>query len=287
MAVFNIKDVSIKGITCCVPKNVEKNVDLTIMPPEDIQKFMDNTGIEERRIVSKDTCTSDLCFSAAEDLIKSLNWDKNEIEILVFVSQTADYTLPVTSTILQDRLGLPKSCVAFDIPLGCSGYVYGLSVILGMMKTVGAKKGLFLAGDTSSKLVSELDKSTLPLFGDAGSATALQLDENSKPMFFDLGSDGSGYESIIIKDGGARNRINENSLKNVLVSNGIERKACNLVLDGMDVFSFGISQAPKTVKKLFDNFDIEKESIDYYVFINQFEVVNDDEQINCKQVKVR
>ncbi len=266
MGLFKIKDISVKGITCCVPKNVKKNIDLTIIPKEDIRKFIDNTGIEERRIVTEDICSSDLCFSAAEDLIKSLNWDKNEIEILVFVSQTADYILPVTSTILQDRLGLSTNCIAFDVPLGCSGYVYGISIISGMMKAAGLNKGLLLAGDTISKISSTQDKSTLPLFGDAGSATALQLDKNSEGMFFDLGSDGSVFKSIIVKDGGSRNKINKESLKNEVVSNGIERNACNLVLDGMDVFSFGISQAPKTVNKLLDNFNIEKENIDYFVF---------------------
>lgn len=266
MATFSINNIAIKGISCCVPKNTEYNRDLSLLSKEEIEKFIDATGVEERRIAPEEICTSDLCYKAAEKLIKDLKWNKEEIEILVFVTQTADYILPVSATILQDRLGLSTNCIAFDVPLGCSGYVYGMSIIASMMRATGVKKGLLLAGDTSSKLLSKCDKSTIPLFGDGGSATAFQLEENSENLFFDLGSDGSGYKTIIINDGGARNRISSDSLTYKTISNGIERNASQLVLDGMDVFSFGISQAPKTINKLTEKFEIDKDAIDYFVF---------------------
>lgn len=266
MATFSVNNIAIKGISCCVPKNTERNIDLDILTQEEIQKFIDATGVEERRVVTKEICTSDLCCEAAEKLIKDLNWQKEEIEILVFVSQTADYILPVSAAILQDRLGLSTNCIAFDVPLGCSGYVYGISIIASMMKATGIKKGLLLAGDTSSKLLSKSDKSTIPLFGDGGSATAFELDEEADNLLFDLGTDGSGYKAIMIPDGGSRNRINEDSLKVVNIEEGISRNACNLVLDGMDVFGFGISQAPKTVNKLIEKFEIDKDAIDHFVF---------------------
>ncbi|RUT71916.1 ketoacyl-ACP synthase III [Flavobacterium cupreum] len=266
MATFSVNNIAIKGISCCVPKNLERNIDLDILTEEEIQRFIDATGVEERRIATKEICTSDLCAEAAEKLIKDLNWQKDEIEILVFVSQTADYILPVSAAILQDRLGLSTNCIAFDVPLGCSGYVYGMSIIAGMMKATGLKKGLLLAGDTSSKLLSKSDKSTVPLFGDGGSATAFEFDENASDLLFDLGTDGSGYKTIIVNDGGSRNRINSDSLTYHTISPGIERNACQLILDGMDVFSFGISQAPKTVNKLIEKFEIDKEAIDHFVF---------------------
>jgi 3-oxoacyl-[acyl-carrier-protein] synthase-3 len=266
MATFSINNIAIKGISCCVPKNTEYNRDLTILSKEEIEKFIDATGVEERRIATKEICTSDLCFAAAEKLIKDLNWNKDEIEILVFVSQTGDYILPVTAALLQDRLGLSSNCIAFDVPLGCSGYVYGMSIVAGMMKGSGFKKGLLLAGDTSSKLLSKTDKSTFPLFGDGGSATAFEVDEKAENLLFDLGTDGSGFRTIIINDGGSRNRINSDSLAYQTISQGIKRNACQLALDGMDVFSFGISQAPKTVNNLIRKFDIDKEFIDHFVF---------------------
>jgi 3-oxoacyl-[acyl-carrier-protein] synthase-3 len=266
MATFSVNNIAIKGISCCVPKNRERNIDLDILTEEEIQRFTDATGVEERRIATKEICTSDLCAAAAEKLIKDLNWQKDEIEILVFVSQTADYILPVSAAILQDRLGLSTNCIAFDVPLGCSGYVYGMSIIAGMMKATGLKKGLLLAGDTISKIISNTDKSTLPLFGDAGSATAFELDENAEKLLFDLGTDGSGYKTIIVPDGGSRNRISTNSLEKKKIEEGISRNSCDLVLDGMDVFGFGISQGPKTVNKLLEKFSIDKAKIDYFIF---------------------
>lgn len=266
MATFLINDIAIKGISCCVPKNKERNVDLDMLSKEEIQKFIDATGIEERRIATQDICTSDLCCEAAEKLIKDLNWKKEEIEILVFVSQTSDYILPVSAAILQDRLGLSTDCVAFDVPLGCSGYVYGISIIASMMKATGMKKGLLLAGDTSSKLLSKSDKSTVPLFGDGGSASAFEMDEKAEKLLFDFGTDGSGYKTIMINDGGSRKRTDPSSLVYEKIEPGIERNACQLVLDGMDVFSFGITQAPKTVNKLIEKFEIDKYAIDHFVF---------------------
>ncbi len=266
MATFSISDIALRGISCCIPKNKELNRNLTITSVDEIEKFIDATGVEERRIVDESTCTSDLCFHAAEKLISDLNWDKKDIDILVFVSQTADYILPVTSTILQDRLGLSQNCVAFDVPLGCSGYVYGMSIIASMMKATGLKRGILLAGDTISKIISKSDKSTLPLFGDAGSATAFEYDIIANDLLFDLGSDGSGKDAIIINDGGARNSITESSLKLDEIDLGIKRNACQLGLEGMDVFSFGISQVPKTVNNLLNKFNINKENIDFFVF---------------------
>ena len=266
MASFSISNISIKGLACCVPKNIEQNVNIPYMTAEEIEKFKDATGIAERRVVNTETCTSDLCYNAAEKLIEDLGWNKSEIDILVFVSQSADYILPVTATLLQNRLGLSTNCIAFDVPLGCSGYVYGMSIISSMMNACSLRKGILLVGDTSTKLISKLDKSTLPLFGDAASATAFVYDEQADDLLFDLGSDGSGAEAIIIKDGGARNRINYASLEYQDFDSGIKRNNCHLVLEGMDVFSFGISQAPKTVNALISKFDIDFNSIDYFVF---------------------
>ena len=266
MATISVEGVSIKGISCSVPATIERNIDITNQTPEEIQKFINLTGVEERRITSETVCTSDLCVKAANELIASLEWDRSSVEIIIFVSQTGDYVLPVTSAILQDRLQLSKDCIAFDVPLGCSGYVYGISVITGMMKAFGLKRGILMAGDTSGKLVSKNDKSTFPLFGDAGSATAFQLDQSNSKIYFDLGTDGSGFQSIIIPAGGSRNKVTSESLESTEFESGIIRNQCQLYLNGMDVFSFGISQAPKTVNKLLEAYSLDKEQIDYFVF---------------------
>ena len=147
------------------------------------------TGIEEKRIAAKNVCTSDLCLAAAEKLIAELKWDKIDLDVLVFVSQTPDYIFPFTSAILQDKLGLSKSCLCLDITLGCSGYVYGIFSIASLLSAGNVNKGLLLVGDTITKVVSPKDKSTKPLFGDAGTATAFEYNPNASKIDFQLGTE--------------------------------------------------------------------------------------------------
>lgn len=273
MAFLHIKNVAIKGVAACVPSKIEENKDITNIP--DLEKLIKTTGVERRHVVKTETCTSDLCFKAAEKLIEELNWDKNDIEGLVFVSQTPDYILPATSPLLQDRLGLSKDCFTLDISLGCSGYIHGLSTLAGYMQTGGIKKALLLVGDTSTKGCSADDKSTYPLFGDAGTATALEYNEQEEGFLFHLASDGSGYKAIIINDGGYRSPYNHTSLDMQHIEDGISRNNLQLVLDGMDVFSFGISKAPETVNSLISKFGINKERIDYFFFHQANLMMND------------
>jgi len=219
--------------------------------------------------------TSDLCFAAAEKLLKKLDWKKAEIEILIFVSQSTDYYLPATSIILQDRLGFPKSCMAFDIGLGCSGYVYGLSVIAGMMKATGFKKGLLLVGDVSTITCSKDDKSTYPLFGDAGTVTALQFEENASAMKFDLNSDGSGKDSIIIPHGGIRNLASAASFEKEEIAPGIVRSKMELALNGLEVFNFSIKEVPKSLFGFLEKTGTTPESYDYFVMHQANKLMNE------------
>lgn len=266
MGFLKVNNVKISGIVSAVPGNIVKNRELDLFVNEqEAEKFISVTGIAEKRHVSPDQCTSDLCYSAAEELIKKLNWNKEDIEVLVMVTQTPDYVVPNTSIILQDRLGLPKSCVCFDVPLGCSGYVYGLSIISQFLQNGGFKKGLLLVGDTLSKQCSTLDKSTYPLFGDAGCATALEYNEGSE-MLYNLWSDGSGYSSIIVPDGGYRNPLTEKSLLQEADAEGNTRSRINTYMNGTEVFSFGISEVPKEIKKFVAHFDLDMSKIDFTFF---------------------
>jgi 3-oxoacyl-[acyl-carrier-protein] synthase-3 len=263
MPFVNIKNINILGISTTVPKQRSTNTN---------PKFISTTGVEETRIANATTCTSDLCLTSANKLIDDLNIDKNDIDILIFVSQTPDYKLPVTSTILQHKLGLPQSCLCFDIPLGCSGYVYGLYTIASLISSGELKKGLLLVGDTISKEVGMNDQSTKPLFGDAGTATILEYNESAAQMLFGLGSDGEGYETIIIPDGGSRNKFNARSLD---IVDGSEKSRCDLVLEGMDVFSFGVNKIPKVVNEFFNYYSLNIDSIDYFIFHQANKMMND------------
>jgi len=265
MALFDIKNVAIKGISACVPSNKEDNMDLSFLSKEEIEKLIASTGIASRRVSTKEICTSDLCMAAAEQLIKDLNWNKDEIDALIFVTQTPNYVLPATSCVLQHCLGLKQDCYVMDISLGCSGWIYGLSTISSLLSSSGLKKGLLLVGDTISKICSKEDKSTYPLFGDAGTATAVEWTTNSI-LDFHVSSNGEGFDAIIIPDGAYRNMVTQDSLIPTKIEEGITRSKLQLVLDGMNVFSFGISQAPESVNRIISHFGIDIENIDYFLF---------------------
>lgn len=264
MAFLEFKNVRIAGIAAGVPENVVSNY--TLKSGEDIssdytpEAFVETTGVKERRC-SETLTTSDLCFAAAEKLISELGWDKKEIEALIFVSQTADYVLPATACLLQDRLGLPKECYAEDIALGCSGWVYGLSNVASLVATGSIKKALLLAGDAKKRSKMKRD----PLFGDAGTATAIEYVEGEKGFQFHFGTDGSGYDAIILPDGGSRNQVSPKSFE-LHEYEGKMMHNMQTHMKGMDVFSFGITTAPKSVKKLADRFEFNYLDADYVIF---------------------
>jgi len=259
MSYLSIPNVKIVGISAGVPKRVVCNLDQNNLSKDyDAAAFVEATGVRERRI--DDVTASDLCLAAAEKLISDLGWDKSEIDAIIFVSQFTDYFLPATACILQDKLGLSKECYAEDIILGCSGWVYGLSSLASLMQSGCFKKALLLAGDAKRHVPFED-----PLFGYAGTVTALEYQEGAEGFKFHFGTDGSGYDAIIIPDGGARNQISKDSF----IEEKIDGKIYNRLqirMKGMDVFSFGISTVPKSVKKLGEHFNFDYQGYDYFVF---------------------
>ncbi len=261
-----IRNVEIVGMTTCVPADVEENIGLPFFKEGEAEKVIASTGIERRRIAPDDVTAGDLCCQAAEKLIAELGWDKDDIDALILVSQTQDYILPATSCVLQHRLGLPMSCCTFDISYGCSGWVYGLSIVSSMLSAGVMKKALLLVGDTPSKFKSRKDKTSWPLFGDAGTATALQYREGAREMYFSLFADGSKFDSIIIRDGGCRHPFSEASLIEEEVEEGVIRRPVDSVMNGMNVFSFGLKRAPEVVNDVlaFSGHTIDEPA--YYIF---------------------
>lgn len=264
MAFCEFKNVRIAGIAAGVPKRIssvlDEGSDDILAEGTSAEDFVKATGVKERR-TSPTLTTADLCCGAAEQLITDLGWDKNEIDAVFFVSQTADYILPATSCIIQDRLGLSKECYATDIALGCSGWVYGLSNAVSLVSANNFKKVLLLAGDAKKRCIAPKD----PLFGSAGTATAIEYQEGANGFQFHFGTDGSGYDAIIIPDGGSRNQITSESY-DLYEFEGKMMHRLQTRMKGMDVFSFGISTAPKTVKKLAEHFGFDYLDHDYFVF---------------------
>lgn len=269
MPIVTYKNVGIKALAACVPSRVIDNYhyDLDIWPEEEVKKVVDKVGVAERRFVDDDTCASDLCFAAAERLIADNNIDKSEIDLLVFLSQTPDYRMPATSILLQDRLGLPMSTMAFDISLGCSGFISALSIVYSMMQNNGFRKALLLNGETRSKVYSRKDRREAFIFGDAGVAALIERDERFGESHFSLNSDGSRGELIMIPGGGYRHMSSAETIKEKVVDEyGNVRTDEQGRMNGADVFNFVIVEVPKDIKRLLAATGEDIQKLDYYVF---------------------
>jgi 3-oxoacyl-[acyl-carrier-protein] synthase-3 len=265
VAIFTIQGVKISGMAACAPKQKVSNMDYEWIPEKERKMFVKTVGIEFRHIGPDEHTTSDWCTVAADRLLNDLGWQRDEIPLLLFVSQSPDYYLPATSLLVQHRLGLSMNCMAFDINLGCSGFVYGLSVATSMMRSTGFKKALLLAGDKSSASTNYKDKSTYPLFGDAGIATALELDDTAEPMLFNLQSDGSRAEAIMIPDCATRNPMSPETYLEQQYEGGLIRHRRNLALDGLSVFNFSINEVPENIKATAEAAGNPLEFYDYLV----------------------
>lgn len=277
MGSLSFNHVKIVGMSACLPKTVEENVSLSIFKDrEEAQRVIDSTGIERKRVVKKGTTASDLAFQSAEELIADLGWTKESIDCLVYVGISRDYIAPITSAIMQGRLGLREDCYCIDLPLGCSGWVFGLSNIGSLLSHGCMKRGLLINSETNSLNRSKRDKTVNPLFGDAGTVTALEFDEDwTSPMEFDFGADGKNFRAVITDFGGARNPTTPECLIDKEVEPGIWRKGTDMVVNGMDVFSFAIRVPPRSLQKLVDTFAIDLEKIDY-LFLHQSNKYIDD-----------
>lgn len=263
-------------MAACVPHTVIDNYKYTqYFSEEEVRKVVDKVGIYERRFADKNTCSSDLCFAAAEKLFVDNQIDRSEIDLLVFVSQTPDYRMPATSIILQERLKLNNSVIAFDINLGCSGFLYGLSTVYSFMQQKGLRKALLLDGETRSKVYSPKDRRSAFLFGDAGVAALIERNEKFGNSYFSLNSDGSRADLIMIKGGGYRHPSSLDTLKERVVDEfGNIRSDEQGYMKGADVFNFVIVEIPRDIKRLFQFAEIEKEQVDYYVFHQANDFIN-------------
>lgn len=274
MALMQIKNIALEGMATAVPKHIEYNKDYPFASEKEAALYIKSVGIEQRRIVQNQETAADLCFKAAENLLDKMKLDRSEIKVLVFVTQTPDYKTPATAVKLQNDLGLGEDCLSFDINLGCSGYVYGLATAASFLSNIAEGKALLLVGDTSSACISANDKSTTPLFSDAGSATVLGKRAGAN-MDFLMASDGSGYESIIIPEGGYRIPFREESLEMKEETPGINRNATHLILRGIDIFNFSVKRVPIQIKDLLEQKQLTVEDVDYFVLHQANKLIND------------
>ncbi len=270
MAFLTIPNVRPVGLACAVPKQVKDiKTQVCFTSEAEAEKTIALTGVKECRVAPADMVCSDYCYEAAERLIQDIGWEKSSIDCLIYVSVSRDYIEPNTANVIQGKMGLPKTCYAIDVPMACSGYCYGLSVIAALLSFGSMKRGLLLVGDTPSKILSPQDKTMWGIHGDAGSATALEYDHSAKPIKFNFLGDGNSFNAIIAPASGVREPITEDSLKMKEVAPGIFMNRTHVRMDGMAVFSFTISQVPKCIKSLCENFDIDLYNDVDYLLLHQ------------------
>lgn len=251
----------IRGLEYYVPEDTLTNEELSSLfpnwPPGKIEA---KTGICKRFIAGPGVLASDLAYCAAKKLLARPCFDEEQIDYLLFCTQSPDYSLPTSACILQSRLGLPTSCGAMDFNLGCSGYVYGLSVAKGLIETGQCRNVLLLTGETYSKHMSPSDFSVRSLFGDAGTATWIghdnSLDTGNVPIGpFVFGTDGSGCDRLILRKGSLReNEVGNNS------DDG------RLYMNGPDVYAFTLKTVPAAVATLLNKANKNIDEIDFFVF---------------------
>ena len=251
----------IKALTYYLPKQIVDNNDLEAeLGDVTVAK---TAGVETRRNATKDETASDLAVEAANKLFVEYNILPESIDFLIFCTQSSDFFMPSSSCIIQSRLGIPTTAGAFSFDLGCSGYVYGLAIANSFVDSGLANNVLLLTADTLSKYMHPLDKNRL-LFGDASSATLVAADGIAGIGEFERGTDGSGYEHIIIRNGGNRHR--ELTGKSIVDDNGNIHFEDNFDMDGEAVFNFTVERIPQLIEGCLKKNKLQKEEVSYYVF---------------------
>ena len=261
-----VHGVSFAGFCTAVP--VSKHSFLRepgIFTKAEAEKLVQSTGIYERRVLPAHLCASDMCVAAATDLLKSLDWDPLTVEVLIFVSQDSDYNLPATACLIQHRLGLPTSCAALDINLGCSGFVYATWIASQLLSGASGARALVLCGDTSTLHLMPEDRSTRPLFGDAGSAIALEKRAECDPIYVVMGTDGSGAPNIVVRAGGRRNPLIPSDKPMTPEQHNNAYRDARLSLNGPEVFSFSLTKVPPLVKATLEYAKLNSDQVDYFV----------------------
>lgn len=266
MAFLKIDNVAIRGIAVCTPNNVVENTSLGFFTREEIEGVISMTGIERRRVADSKTTCSDLCEKAFNELMNRLGWDRESIDAIAYLSMTEDYPQPNTACVLHGRLGLSEDCYVVDLKQGCPGWIIGISTLSSLVSTGQMKRAVLLNGDINTRNSSPFDKESQPLFSDAGSVTALEFDPAAEPIECYVATRGKDFESILCPAGGARQPVTEESLQFKDYPDGSRCRDIDCRMDGMSVFSFGISAVPKAVKNLWEHFEINPESVDRYFF---------------------
>lgn len=253
-----------------LPKYTLNNQELAELFPEWTPKKIKNKlGVCERRIAADDETALDMAVKACEKLFAEI--DKDTIDFILLCTQSPDYYLPTSACILQNRLGLKTKIGALDFNLGCSGFVYGLSLVKGLLTAGIASNVLLVTSETYSKHIHPQDKGNRSIFGDAASATVISKEILANIHEFALGTDGSGWNNLIVPNGGLRNRPTQKAI-DWTDENGMLRNDDMLYMNGPEIFNFTIEAVPALVNQVLHKNNMVLDEIDYVIFhqANQF-----------------
>ena len=248
-------DIGIQAIAYRLGGQLETGADLIRDNPDwKLAEIEAKTGVKTRHIAALSETAADMAASAARDLFdRGIN--PAEVNALIFVSQSPDYILPTTACLLQNRLGLKTSCMAFDINLGCSGFVHGLGVSIALINSCLANKVLLLCGDTYTRYIGKNDRTCRPIFSDGAAAALIARGNQVSSGPFVFGSDGSGGQNLIVKGSGARHEECQTP-----------SSRSNLYMNGPQVFMFTMSSVPKVVSKILEECGTRLEDVDLFIF---------------------
>ncbi|MCR9293315.1 MAG: ketoacyl-ACP synthase III [bacterium] len=242
------------------PQRVETNDDLQQQFPHwDLPLIEEKTGIRTRHIAAEHETASDLAVAASEKLFADHAVDRAEIDFVLLCTQTPDYPLPTTACLIQQRLGLRESCGALDFNLGCSGFVYGMAVAEGLIRCGAARKILLLTAETYSKYIDDEDRSLRTIFGDAAAATLVQASDQQGVWAFQFGTDGSGADTLMVADGGAKTG------PDVLRPRHRKRWKSRLYMDGPSLLSFTVVAVPKLIEEVLSLAKLDANEVDLYL----------------------
>lgn len=260
--------VKIQAIEYYLPETVVTNEELARDNAGwDMEALEKRTGVARRHITRPDETALDLAFHACEKFFKNHNINRNEIDGLIFCTESTDHILPPNSCILHHKLGLSEDVLAFDFTLACSGYVYGLALAQGLIFSKSASRVLFVNSDTYSKFINSHDRSTRVLFGD-GAAVSLVSASDSVRGIADIkcSTSGKDYDKFIIPAGGCRLPKTSNTSVPMQDKSGNIRTKENIHMDGLGILTFVNSKVPQQVTQILNKNGLSADDIDLFIF---------------------
>ncbi len=252
--------VCIDHISVYLPEKTLSNAELAIAFNQEEERIFKSTHISKRYISGEDELSSDMAVKAAINFFNETNINRSDIDFLIFCSEGFDYIAPASSCIIQHKLGLPTSIGCFDLPYGCSGYVYGLGLGYGLLKAGIAKKILFLTADIPSKGIADNDLELRSIFSDIATASLLTLDPSKPDTDFVYGTDGSGALDLYVEKSAYRKPLDPDFKLPENLVNG------QMMMNGTNIFLFAVKKVPALVNDILDKHHLSKEDIDLYVF---------------------